>query len=152
MTRSSDILSAILDDPTNLSHVAALTTPDVTYVSLNDENPDLTSIMPWCGTRHGPQAIVDTFRDVARYWDVLNFEILALFGDDENAAMFGRFTYRSTVLGQTVTSPFAVWARIKDGTCHHLQFMEDTLATSASFKKGGKWTFHSNPDGGEVSF
>ena len=66
--------------------------------------------------------------------------------------MFGRFTYRSAVMKKLVTTPFAVFARVKDGRCYYLQFMEDTLATSASFRSGGQWTFRSNPDGGEVSF
>lgn len=66
--------------------------------------------------------------------------------------MFGRFTYRSTIMKKLVTSPFAVLAKVKEGRCYYLQFMEDTLATSASFKSGGKWTFRSNPEGSEVSF
>jgi hypothetical protein len=51
-----------------------------------------------------------------------------------------------------VTTPFAVFAKVRDGRCYYLQFMEDTLATSASFKSDGQWTFRSNPAGGEVSF
>jgi hypothetical protein len=29
--------------------------------------------------------------------------------------------------------------------------MEDTLATTESFHKGGGWRIHSKPDGGEVT-
>jgi hypothetical protein len=64
--------------------------------------------------------------------------------------MFGRFTYRSQVLDKPVTSPFAVFAKVTDGRCHYLQFMEDTFATSASFRSGGTWKFRSDPDGREV--
>ena len=67
------------------------------------------------------------------------------------AAAFGRFTYRSAVLGKPVTSPFAVLARVTGGRCHHLQFMEDTFATAASFRSGGHWTFRSDPHGAEVT-
>jgi uncharacterized protein len=66
--------------------------------------------------------------------------------------MFGKFTYRSTVLKHVVTSPFAVFAECQNGRCSYLQFMEDTLATSASFRSGGSWTFESNPNGEVVSF
>jgi uncharacterized protein len=66
--------------------------------------------------------------------------------------MFGRFSYRSTVMSKVVNSPFAMFAKMKDGRCYHLQFMEDTLATTASFRSGGTWTFRSNPEGGEVAF
>jgi uncharacterized protein len=154
MLNASEVLSAILEKPTDLDHVRSLVTEDVTYVSLNYDNPDLTSIMPWCGghERAGPESIVKTFVDVARYWQVISFQPEAVFDADENAAMFGRFTYRSTVLSKLVTSPFAVFAKVKEGRCYYLQFMEDTLATSASFRSGGRWTFRSDPNGGEVTF
>jgi hypothetical protein len=83
---------------------------------------------------------------------VIAFEPEAVFGSGVYAAMFGRFTYRSRVMSKLVTSPFAVFAKVRDGRCYFLQFMEDTLATSASFRSGGQWAFRSNPDGGEVAF
>ena len=154
MLSSSEVLAAILQKPTDLEHVRSLVTDDLTYVSLNYDNPDLRSIMPWCGTHEhaGPESVVKTFVDVGRYWEVLSFEPEAVFGSGEFAAMFGRFTYRSTVMGKAVTTPFAVFAKVKDGRCYYLQFMEDTLATSASFRSGGKWSFRSDPDGKEVAF
>jgi hypothetical protein len=150
MHTATEILTSILARPTDIEHVTSLVTADVTYVSLNYDNPDLHEIMPWCGTWHGPEAIVKTFVDVARFWQVKAFEPDATFGDDHHAAMFGRFRYESTVLKREVTSPFAVYAKIKDGRCTYLQFMEDTFATGASFRSGGSWTFQSDPDGGSV--
>jgi ketosteroid isomerase-like protein len=146
-----EVMKAILANPTDIANVRAWTTPDVTYVSLNYDNPMLKSVMPWCGTRHGPEVIVQTFVDVARFWAVEAFEPRAVFGDSEHAAMFGSFTYRSTVLGKPVTSPFAVYARVVDGKCVYLQFMEDTLATTESFHESGQWVIHSDPKGGEVT-
>ena len=66
MQSPKEVLSSILDDPTNLDHVSGLTTSDVTYVSLNFEDPDLHRIIPWCGTQSGPQSIVQTFVYVGR--------------------------------------------------------------------------------------
>ncbi len=154
MLSASEVLAAILEKPTDIDHVRSLVTNDLTYVSLNYNNPDLTSIMPWCGTHEhaGPESIVKTFVDVGRYWEVVAFEPDAVFGSGEHAAMFGRFTYRSVVMSKLVTSPFAVFAKVREGRCYYLQFMEDTLATSDSFRSGGTWTFHSNPNGEEVSF
>jgi uncharacterized protein len=152
MLSPTEILSAILKNPSDIDHVRSLVTPDVTYVSLNYSNPDLKKIMPWAGTSHGPESIVKTFVDVARYWEVLSFEPNALFGSETYAAMFGKFTYKSTVLKKVVTSPYAVFAVCENGRCNYLQFMEDTLATSASFRSGGTWTFKSNPNGEQVSF
>jgi hypothetical protein len=50
MRSPQEILSAILEKPTDLDHVRSLVSPDVTYVSLNYDNPDLKKIMPWAGT------------------------------------------------------------------------------------------------------
>jgi hypothetical protein len=154
MLSAPEVLSAILQNPTDPEHVRSLVTEDVTYVSLNYDNPDLHSITPWCGVHEhaGPESIVKTFVDVGRYWEVISFEPETVFGSGEHAAMFGRFTYRSRLMRKLVTTPFAVFAKVKDGRCYYLQFMEDTLATSASFKRGGQWTFRGNPDGPEVSF
>jgi hypothetical protein len=65
--------------------------------------------------------------------------------------MFGRFTYISIVLSKTVTSPFAVFAKVAGGRCTYLQFMEDTFATAASFRCGGAWTVRSDPGGREIT-
>lgn len=150
MTSATEILSSILKNPTDLEHVRSLVSPDIIYVSLNYDNPDLQKIMPWAGTSRGPESIVRTFVEVGRYWKVLSFEPEAVFGSDRYAAMFGRFTYRSFVLSKVVTSPFAVFAKVDGGRCTYLQFMEDTFATGASFRSGGSWTFQSSPDGGKV--
>jgi hypothetical protein len=32
--------------------------PNATHVSLNTENPELSKILPWAGTSHGPQAFL----------------------------------------------------------------------------------------------
>jgi hypothetical protein len=53
MLSSSKVLAAIL------AHVRSPVTEDVTYVSLNYDNPGLHSIMPWGGTRvrAGPESV-----------------------------------------------------------------------------------------------
>lgn len=145
------VMAAILENPTDIAHVRSLTTEKVEYVSLNHENSDLKKLMPWCGTQYGPESIVKTFVDVDRYWEKKSFTVEALFGADENVAIFGRFTYASRVLGKLVTTPFSIFAKVKDGKCSYMQFMEDTFATSASFRSGGSWTFRSNPNGEEVT-
>jgi len=147
----TEVVAAILDNPTDLAHVRSLVTDDVTYVSLNYDDPDLHRIMPWCGTSKGAESIVKTFVDVGRYWEKQAFAVEALFGTGENVAMFGRFTYKSKMMGKTVTSPFAIFAKVVNGKCAYLQFMEDTFATGASFRSGGNWTFQSNPNGEVVT-
>ena len=145
-----EVMTAILSDPKNIDNVRSLVAPDVTYVSLNYDNPDLKRVMPWCGTSYGPEAIVQTFVDVGRYWTIDEFRIETQFDSGENAAIFGRFTYTSVVLSQQVTSPFVVFGKVRDGVCQYMQFMEDTLATTASFRSGGSWKIRSDPSGKEI--
>jgi hypothetical protein len=146
-----EIINGILENPKDIETVRSFTAKNVTYVSLNSSNPDLKKIMPWCGTSHGPESIVKTFVDVGRFWKVKSFEKEATFTDGKNVAIFGRFTYISTVLSKTVTSPFAVFAKVRNGRCTYMQFMEDTFATGASFRSGGEWIFHSDPKGTEIT-
>jgi uncharacterized protein len=130
--------------------VKELCAPDVTYVSLNYSNPDLHKIMPWCGTGQGADAIIKTFHDVAQFWSIDSFTPETTLGEGENVAVFGRFTYTSTKLRKTVTSPFAIFCKVKDGKVTYMQFMEDTFCTASSFRSGGEWKFQSDPKGGEV--
>ena len=146
-----EVVQAILSDPTNRDSVAALVAPDATYVSLNTDNPALKKIMPWAGTQTGPDAIVNTYSKVQRYWTSEAFEIRDIFSSGENVAVFGSFTYRSKTVGRAVTSPFSILAKVRDGRVTYMQFMEDTFGTAATFRTGGTATFHSDPDGAEVT-
>lgn len=65
----TEVVSQILANPTDIDHVRSLCAPDVVYVSLDYDDPELKRVMPWCGTAHGPEAIVKTFVDVNRFWD-----------------------------------------------------------------------------------
>jgi uncharacterized protein len=138
----------ILTNSRSLDHGRRLLSDDFTYVSLNYEDKDLKKVMPWCGTSRGVESLVKTFVDVAKFWRVDEFRIVAIFGEDENV---GRFTCTSTVMAKQVTSPFAVFAKASNGRCTYMQFMKDTFATSASFRSGGAWHFRSDPEACEVT-
>lgn len=145
------VLQSILANPTDLDFVKRFTTDDFVYVSLNYSHPELKQIMPWAGTNHGTAGLVQTFVDVGRYWTADEFQIQDSFENEDGAAIFGTFTYTSTVLGRTVTSPFAVLARGRSGKLSYVQFMEDTFATVRSFRKSGEYLIKANPDGSETS-
>ena len=145
-----DVVKELLANIHDRETIERLCAPDVTYVSLNYDNPDLQKIMPWCGTGHGSDVVSKTFYDVARYWIVDSFETDEIFGEGENVAVFGRFTYTSAKLQKTVTSPFAIFLKVQSGKVAYMQFMEDTFCTSSSFRSGGAWRFESDPDGGSV--
>ena len=146
----TEVVRAILDDPTNPEVVHRLVAPDATYVSLNFDNPELRRIMPWAGTRSGPEAVLDTYTQVGRFWRSEAFQVEALFGEGDKVAVFGRFTYRSTTLGKSATSPFAILAQVRDGQITFMQFMEDTFATASTFRESGTAVYRSDPDGGRV--
>ena len=146
------LLTEFLTHTSDASVITSLVAPDATYVSLSFDDPDLTRIMPWCGTHAhaGPRAIIETFADVGRYWRVLELKPLHVFGDDGHAAAFGSFTYESTVLRRRVTSPFAVFVLAEAGRITSMWFMEDTFATAASFQENGTTRYRSNPNGDVV--
>jgi ketosteroid isomerase-like protein len=146
-----EIVQNFLAGRTDKNLIHELCAPDVTYVSLNYDNHDLKKSMPWCGTSHGPEAIFDVFSRVGQYWTVDDFTSQAIFGEAEHVAVFGTMTLTSTVLQKTVTTPFSMWCRVVQGKIQYMQFMEDTFATSSSFRSGGAWRFRSNPAGGEVT-
>jgi len=124
-------------DPEVVNSVVA---PDATYVSLNSENAELNKIMPWAGTSHGPQAFLDNLGSMFNRWENQGFNVTTMFASDENVAVFGDFRYKSNSLGKIVSSPFSILAKVIDGKVTYLQFLEDSYATAASFRKDGLWT------------
>lgn len=120
--------------------VNSVVSPDATYVSLNSENPELSKIMPWAGTSHGPQAFLDNLGAMFTRWENQAFNVSTMFASDENVAVFGDFRYRSKSLGRVVNSPFSILVKVVDGKVTYLQFLEDSYATAASFRKDGSWT------------
>ena len=144
------MIEQLLADPTNLEHVSSLVAPDATYVSLNFNNLELKRVMPWAGTARGPQAIVDTYRQVGQYWKNKDLTISDRLEFENSAAVFGSFTYQSNTLRKSVTSPFCILIRVVDGKIVYMQFMEDTFGTASTFHEAGSWLFRSNPKGAPV--
>ena len=113
---------------------------DLTYVSLNFDNPELKRILPWTGTTKGQYTLSDTFKRVAKFWTIEDFKIASLFGEGEDVGVFGEFTYRSNTTGKAFRSPFAIHAKVRDGKVVSFLFMEDTFASARSFRTDGTWT------------
>jgi ketosteroid isomerase-like protein len=133
MTNSpAEVIQALLTKPTDPQHVKSLTTPDVTYVSLSENNPDLKRYLPWTGTNKGPDAIVKTFEGIGRTWETKAFEVREVIEQNEAVAMFGSFTYRGRKSGKEITSPFALLAHVKNGKVSYIQFLEDSFGTSGT--------------------
>lgn len=151
MATSLGLLQLLISNPTNIEHVRRLTTEDVTYVSLNFDNPELHKVLPWAGTNRGPQSIVDAFNGIGRVWETKAFEVRDVIANEQSVAMFGSFTYKTRTLGKEITSPFALLARVTNDKISYVQFFEDTFGTAGSFRASGTWHFRGVATGGDVS-
>lgn len=167
---AKQLVNLVLQNATDIKALEKLCTPDCSYTSLCYSNPALKKLMPYAGVhdREGPEAIRYTFATVGHIWHNEDFQVIASFSDegssdrsgpgqDEglvNVAVFGRFTYRSSVLGKKYESPFSVWCVIDmrlgeegegnlegKGRLVSMQFMEDTFGTGATFEKEGRKTY-----------
>lgn len=138
-----EVVNRLLSNPLDIDNVRSLTTPNVNYVSLNKSHPDLTRILPWAGDHHGPDEIVKAFQGIYTMWEPVGFEVKAAFGQGEDVAMFGEFSYRSKEVGKTVTSPFGIHVKVVNEKIAYVLFLEDTLITTSSVQTGGEATYKS---------
>src|SRR5437870_13683714 len=65
-TSPAQVHQALLANRRDLANVKRVTTPDVTYVSLSEDNPELKRYLPWPGTNQGPEAIDRAFDGIGR--------------------------------------------------------------------------------------
>jgi uncharacterized protein len=149
-TNLTAVLQEILQDTTNVKALRQHMTPDVTYVSLNFDNPELKKVEPWAGTHKGPEALAAVFQSIQRFWKTLDFKVTDTIEQGSRVAFFGSFTYKSNVTGREITSPFALLARFEGNKVAFVQFLEDSYGTAGSFKTGGATRFHSDPTGKEI--
>ena len=133
-----EVVNKLLSNPLDIDNVRSLTTRDVNYISLNKNHPDLTHILPWAGDHHGPEEIVKAFQGIYTMWEPVGFEVKAAFGQGEDVAVFGEFSYRSKEVGKTVTSPFGIHLKVVNEKIAYVLFLEDTLITTSSVQTGGE--------------
>ena len=129
-------------DPGVVNSVVA---PDATYVSLNTQDAELSKIMPWAGTSHGPQAFIGHLTMMFTRWENQAFNVTTMFASGENVAVFGDFRYKSHSLGKVVSSPFSILVKVVEGMVTYVQYLEDSYATAASFRQDGSWTVQTEP-------
>lgn len=143
MSSPIETVQRLLAGATDENIVRELVATNATYVSLCISNPDLKRIMPYAGVHQGegPDAVLTTFKRVNQVWANEAFEIEKIFGSGNDVAVFGRFTYRSRVLGKAYESLFSIRAEVEDGQVIYMQFMEDTLGTAGTFVRHGKTTY-----------
>ena len=131
-TSPTQVIQTLLASPLDLAVVKSVTTPDLIYVSLNENNPELKRYLPWTGTNKGPESIVRAFEGMGRVWETKAFEIRDVMEQGDKVALFGSFTYRGRESGQEITSLFSLLAKVRDGRIYYVQFLEDTFGTSGT--------------------
>ena len=149
-TNLTAVLQELLQNTSNVKVLGQLMTPDVTYVSLNFDNPELKKIEPWTGTHKGPQALSDVFAAIRRYWKTLDFKVTDTIEQGSRVAFFGSFTYKSNVTGKKLRLHLLSWRVSRGEGRLRPVLLEDTYGTAGSFKTGGATRFHSDPSGKEV--
>jgi uncharacterized protein len=120
--------------------VKGLVVPDATHASLALDNPELEKILSCSGVRTkkgGLEAVLKVFGTANKIWVNEDFKIHVCFDDGENVVAIGQMPYRSKSLGKMFTSPFSVWAKVADGKVTYMQYLEDTLQSTTSFKVDG---------------
>src|SRR5258708_36839207 len=150
MTTPLELVQKLLSNPRSVENVRGVTSEDVTYVSLNFDNPELHEVLPWTGTNRGPQSIVDVFNGIGRVWETKAFEVRDVIMDEHSVALFGSFTYKTRSLGKEITSPFGLLVKVTADKISYMQFMEDTFGTASSFRAAGTWPFRGVATGGDV--
>ena len=128
----TQVVQTLLSNLTDVKNVKSVTTPDVTYVSLSENNPALKAILPWAGGHKGPEEMARVFEGVAKAWETKAFEVRDVIEQGDRVAFFGSFTYRARNTGKEVTSLFSIYAKVTGGKVSYVQFLEDTFATSGS--------------------
>jgi ketosteroid isomerase-like protein len=128
-------VQTLISNPLDLNNVKSVTTPDVTYVSLNTHNPELKAYLPWTGTNKGPESIVRAFEGIGQAWETKAFAVTDVIEQDDRVAFFGSFTYQGRVTGKEITSPFSLFAKLSGGKIAYVQFLEDTFGTSGTVNR-----------------
>jgi ketosteroid isomerase-like protein len=126
----------VQQDPTAVDNYFAA---DVTFVAIVPNSLELTAIVPWYGTRHSPAGVKEAYALLLTNLELLAFEPAVAFGAGENAAMFGRFRFRSKITGKLVDSEWAIRAKVHDGRITYFQFYENSYTVASTFRRGGSW-------------
>jgi hypothetical protein len=101
--------------------------------------------VPSAGASRGPQAFLDNLGRIFARLETEAFNVTTMFASDENVAVFGDFRYRSNSLARVGSSPFSILVKVADGKVTYLQFLEDSYAAAASFRKDSSWTVQTEP-------
>lgn len=109
----------------------ALTSPDAVFVSTN---PHSNPGNPMHGTFTGHDGAAAFFAGFAEVLEPGDFEVIAAFGDESHAALYGKLRHTVRATGRPFVSDWALIARIKNGQIALYHFYEDTEALTEAMR------------------
>ena len=82
-------------------------------------------------------AFLDALQAIFSRWDNQAFNVTAMFGDDDNVAVFWNFHTSRTRSARRLLPRFSIHVRVAGGKVTYVQFLEDTYATARSLPQRG---------------
>ena len=128
--------------PVDPEVISSMVAPDATYVSLNTENAELDRHAVG-RTSHGHRRPRQSRPEFTR-WEPQAFNVTTMFASTRTGRV-RRLPLQVELAGQGGDSPFSILVKVVDGKVTYLQFLEDSYATAASFRKDGSWTIETSP-------
>lgn len=122
-------LTAVFSDA--METAMALISPDAVFVSTNPRsNPG----NPMHGTFTGHDGAATFFAGFAEVLEPGDFEVIAAFGDETHAALYGTLGHTVRATGRPFISDWALITRIEDGKIALYHFYEDTEALTEAMR------------------
>ena len=109
----------------------ALTAPDAVFVATNPrENP----ANPMHGTFIGHDGATAFFGTFGEVLEAGEFEVIAAFGDETHAALYGTLAHTVRATGKPFVSDWALVTKVEDGRIVLYHFYEDTEALAVAMQ------------------
>ncbi|WBU58502.1 nuclear transport factor 2 family protein [Paracoccus sediminicola] len=122
-------LAAVFSDA--METAMALVSPDAVFVSTNPRsNPG----NPMHGTFTGHDGAAAFFAGFAEVLEPGDFDVIAAFGDETHAALYGTLAHTVRATGRPFVSDWALITRVEDGKIALYHFYEDTEALTEAMR------------------
>ena len=93
-----------------------------------------TATVPWIGPRTGRAGVAQYFADMRAMTVVRDVSIFTIVGDDQTAAVLGRFVTEVVANGRLMESDFALVLNVADGLITRYRVLEDSFAVAEAVR------------------
>ena len=106
----------------NIERVATMLADDVDWLV---QGP--VDVFPFLGQRHGKDAVLEGYREIARRLDIIGYEVERLLVDGDRAAALIRITSVIIATGKVMSIRTSQFTRFRDGKLIEMQGVLDTF-------------------------